>query len=224
VVNAGRDASPLERPERILREAVLRANRAILEAARDRPGQEGMGTTVVACLLRRQRLTVAHVGDSRLYRFRRGQLEQMTVDHSLNQELVERGYYTRLEARRAGNRNVITRALGVAAEVEVAVRQEPVADGDVFLLCSDGLTDMVDDHSIRYTLEQNREQLDHAADRLVQHANAQGGRDNISVILARASLQGRRPMDRLLALWSRASSLVQTTIRGLVARIRQLLA
>jgi PPM family protein phosphatase len=195
-----RNAPDMERADRVLRKAVLKANQAILEAARERPGQEGMGTTVVVCLLRRRRLTVAHVGDSRLYRFRRGQLEQLTVDHSLNQELLERGYYTKMEARRAGNRNVITRALGVGSEVEVALREEPVADGDVFLLCSDGLTDMIDDHSIRFALDKCGGRLEEAAERLIERANAQGGRDNISVILARASLHGLTVFDRLLTL------------------------
>lgn len=202
VVTTVRNASPLERGERLLQEAVSKANRAILDKARDNPDRQGMGTTIAICLFRRRRVTIAHVGDSRVYRLRRGQLERLTTDHSLNQELLDRGYYTRMEARRAGNRHVITRALGVGEQVEATLRNEPVAEGDVFLLCSDGLTDMMDDHSIRYALDSEGGDLERVVDNLVNRANELGGRDNISVILTRAgekdSTRGSSPVTRLL--------------------------
>ncbi|WP_406672097.1 Stp1/IreP family PP2C-type Ser/Thr phosphatase, partial [Natronospira sp.] len=183
VVSTVRNASPLERGDRLLEEAFQKANRSILDTARSDPERQGMGTTIVACLFRRRRVTIGHVGDSRAYRLRRGRMEQLTTDHSLNQELLDRGYYTRMEARRAGNRHVITRALGVRESVDVSLREESVAEGDLFMLCSDGLTDMMDDHSIRYALESRSGALEELADSLVDRANELGGRDNISVIL-----------------------------------------
>lgn len=202
VVTTVRNASPLERGQRLLQEAVGKANRAILDKARDDPDRRGMGTTLAICLFRRRRVSIAHVGDSRVYRLRRGRLERLTTDHSLNQELLDRGYYTRMEARRAGNRHVITRALGVAEEVEATLRDEPVAEGDIFLLCSDGLTDMMDDHSIRYALESADGDLNGVVDDLVDRANELGGRDNISVILIRAgrnaATAGGSPLSRVL--------------------------
>lgn len=202
VVTTVRNASPLERGQRLLQEAVGKANRAILDKARDDPDRRGMGTTLAICLFRRRRVSIAHVGDSRVYRLRRGRLERLTTDHSLNQELLDRGYYTRMEARRAGNRHVITRALGVAEEVEATLRDEPVAEGDIFLLCSDGLTDMMDDHSIRYALESTDGNLNGVVDDLVDRANELGGRDNISVILIRAgrnaATAGGSPLSRVV--------------------------
>lgn len=181
-----RTASAMEHPGRLLRDAVERANTVIHESAQDNPAQEGMGTTIVTSLIRGGRITVAHVGDSRLYRLRRNQLELLTRDHSLNQELLEQGYYTETEARRADNQHVVTRALGVREAVEVSLREETVAEGDLFLLCSDGLTDMVDEHSIRYTLELHRDNPEASVDQLIKRANQLGGRDNVAVIVARS--------------------------------------
>jgi len=193
VVQAVRNASALERGDRLLQEAIGKANRAILDKARENPEREGMGTTIVVCLFRKGRVTIAHVGDSRLYRLRRSKLQRLTTDHSLNQELLERGYYTRVEARQANNRHVITRALGINDYVEATIREEPVAEGDLFLLCSDGLTDMMDDHSIRYAMDKKDQDLDAMAVNLVRRANELGGRDNISVILTRADRVGVFP-------------------------------
>lgn len=211
VVSTVRNASPLERGQRLLQEAVGKANRAILDKARDDPDRRGMGTTLAICLFRRRRVSIAHVGDSRVYRLRRGRLERLTTDHSLNQELLDRGYYTRMEARRAGNRHVITRALGVAEEVEATLRDEPVAEGDIFLLCSDGLTDMMDDHSIRYALESADGDLNGVVDDLVNRANELGGRDNISVILIRA---GRNAATAGGSSLSRVLDGVKRLVRG----------
>ncbi|MDQ2068848.1 Stp1/IreP family PP2C-type Ser/Thr phosphatase [Natronospira bacteriovora] len=186
IVHTVQNASPMERGDRLLQEAIAKANRAILDKAKENPEREGMGTTIVVCLFRRGRVTIAHVGDSRVYRLRRSRLERLTTDHSLTQELLERGYYTRMEARQASNRHVITRALGINRQVDATINEEPVAEGDLFLLCSDGLTDMMDDHSIRYALDKKDQPLEEMATGLVRRANDLGGRDNISVILARA--------------------------------------
>ena len=165
--------------------AILRANETIWQVAQSQPQCAGMGTTLVVLLLYDNRLTVAHVGDSRMYRLRDGELEQVTLDHSLVQELVNRGFYTPEEAREATHKNIVTRALGIGEEVEYDVLEEVALPGDVFLLCSDGLNDMVDDPGIRAILLENLDNLDVAAERLVAAANESGGRDNVSVMLAR---------------------------------------
>ncbi len=172
----------------LLRDAIARANREIVAAARSQPRYDGMGTTVVAMLFRAGRVTIGHVGDSRAYRLRDGMLEQLTVDHSLLQELISRGVYTAEEAQDSPNRNVVTRALGVDREVDVDVRQDLAAPGDWYLLCSDGLNDMVRDRDIRLTLGAIDASLDAVTARLVAMANERGGRDNISVIVARAAV------------------------------------
>jgi len=165
--------------------AVVRANEAIFGAAQSQPQCAGMGTTLVVLLFYDNRLTVAHVGDSRMYRLRAGELDQITLDHSLVQELVNRGFYTPQEAREATHKNIVTRALGIGSEVEYDLLEEVALPGDVFLLCSDGLSDMVDDAGIRAILMENLDNLGKAADRLVKEANENGGRDNVSVMLAR---------------------------------------
>ena len=144
-----------------------------------------MGTTLVVVLFYDNRLTIEHVGDSRLYRLRDGTLEQITLDHSLVQELVSRGFYTPEEAREATHKNIVTRALGIAEAVEYDLQEEVAVPGDLFLICSDGLNDMIDDAAIRSILSDNRDNLDAAAEQLVASANEHGGRDNVSVQLAR---------------------------------------
>lgn len=165
--------------------AVVRANETIFQVAQSQPQCAGMGTTLVVLLFYDDRLTVAHVGDSRMYRLRDGEFEQITLDHSLVQELVNRGFYTPEEAREATHKNIVTRALGIGEDVEYDLLEEVALPGDTFLLCSDGLNDMVDDPTIRAILLENQDNLDAAADRLVGAANDNGGRDNVSVLLAR---------------------------------------
>jgi protein phosphatase len=143
-----------------------------------------MGTTVVAAAFYDQRLTIAHVGDSRLYRLRESRLEQVTTDHSLLQELIDKGFYTPEEAKQSLNKNLVTRAMGIEMGVSPDVQEDVVKAGDVYLLCSDGLSDLVDDEEIHAILV-DHEGLEEAAQRLVQRANEKGGKDNISVILAR---------------------------------------
>ena len=173
----------LTRPGIILRDAIARANMIIHHTAKSQEQCEGMGTTVVAGLLYDNKVIMAHVGDSRMYRLRGERFEQVTLDHSLLQELVDRGFYTPEEAQRVTNKNYVTRALGVEPSVEVEVHEEPVQRGDYLLLCSDGLTDMVEDEDIHLTISTFGANLDTVAKQLVQLANDNGGRDNVSVLL-----------------------------------------
>jgi PPM family protein phosphatase len=194
----------LSRPGILLRDSIHRANKIIYQTALTQPNCEGMGTTVVAGLFFDDKLTIAHVGDSRMYRLRDSRLEQVTQDHSLMQELVSRGFYTPEEAARAAAKNFVTRALGVEPTVEVEVTEIPVARDDLFLLCSDGLSDMVEDDDIQLTISTFGANLETLAKQLVLLSNENGGRDNISVVLARV-LDGfparRGMMDRLLGLF-----------------------
>lgn len=176
-------ASGLSRPAIILRDAIARANKIINQTAKTQPQCEGMGTTVVTALFYDNKIIVAHVGDSRLYRLRGERFEQVTMDHSLLQELVDRGFYTPEEAQRVTNKNYVTRALGVEPTVEVEIREEPVQRGDCYVLCSDGLSDMIEDEDIHLTISTFGANLDTVSKQLVQLANDNGGRDNISVLL-----------------------------------------
>jgi protein phosphatase len=169
----------------LLRQTLESAHSAIYQAAQNQPQYAGMGTTVVACLLRDDGMSIAYAGDSRLYRLRAGELKQITQDHSLLEEAVAQGLYSREDAGRRLRRNVLTRALGVEPTVKVDLIEEDLHCGDVVLLCSDGLTDMVGDEGIRLILMQFADPLDAAAEALVREANERGGKDNISVALAR---------------------------------------
>jgi protein phosphatase len=174
----------LMRQSILLRDAVTRANKLIHQTARSQPQCEGMGTTIAACLFYDNRVSLAHVGDSRIYRFRRGRLEQLTMDHSLLQELVDKGYYSQEEAARSTNRNYVTRALGVEPAVQVAIQEDQAQPGDIYLLCSDGLPDMVEDEDIHLTISTFIANLDVVGQQLIQLSNDHGGKDNVSVILA----------------------------------------
>jgi protein phosphatase len=198
------DGSGLSRPGILLRDAIQRANKIIYQTAKTQPNCEGMGTTVVAGLFFDDKLTIAHVGDSRMYRLRDGKLEQVTKDHSLLQELVARGFYTPEEAQRAANKNYVTRALGVEPTVDVEIATVPVDKDDVYLVCSDGLSDMVDDTDIQLTLNTFGANLETVARQLVQLSNDNGGRDNVSVVLVRvldAFPAQRRVIDRILGIF-----------------------
>jgi len=170
----------------VLRDAITRANKIIYQTAHSQSSCEGMGTTIVACLFYDNRISIAHVGDSRLYRVRNNRLEQVTMDHSLLQELVDRGFYSREEAERSTNRNYVTRALGVEMSVDVDLQEVVVEPDDVYLLCSDGLPDMVDDEDIHLTISTFSANLDTVGQQLVQLSNDHGGKDNISVMLIKA--------------------------------------
>lgn len=175
--------SGLMRQSIVLRDAVYRANKIIYQTAQSQTHCEGMGTTIVACMFFDNKVSVAHVGDSRAYRLRDGELIQLTMDHSLLQELVDRGFYSAEEAQRSTNRNYVTRALGVEPTVEVEVHEHEVLPEDIYLLCSDGLPDMVEDEDIHLTISTFSANLDTAGKQLVQLSNDQGGKDNISIIL-----------------------------------------
>ncbi len=176
--------SGLMRQSIILRDAVYRSNKIIFQTAQSQTHCEGMGTTIVACMFYDNKVSIAHVGDSRAYRLRGGQLDQMTLDHSLLQELVDRGFYSEEEAQRSTNRNYVTRALGVEPTVEVEVHEYDVLPDDVYLLCSDGLPDMVEDDDIHLTISTFNASLDVVGQQLIDLANDHGGRDNVSVMLA----------------------------------------
>ena len=176
--------SGLMRQSIILRDAIYRSNKIIFQTAQSQTHCEGMGTTIVACMFYDNKVSVAHVGDSRAYRMRGGQLEQVTLDHSLLQELVDRGFYSQEEAQRSTNRNYVTRALGVEPTVEVEVHEYDVLPDDIYLLCSDGLPDMVEDDDIHLTISTFNASLDVVGQQLIDLANDHGGRDNVSVMLA----------------------------------------
>ena len=169
----------------LVKDAVVHANDQIFRIAQSDFECQGMGTTVIVCLFHDHRLTIGHVGDSRLYRFRERKLEQMTRDHSLIQELIDRGLYTPEEAMATTPKNLVTRALGIEASVDVDIIEQPVMPGDIYMLCSDGLNDMVDDEEIHLTLSKYSANLVQTAQELVAFANKKGGKDNISVILVR---------------------------------------
>jgi len=168
----------------VLRDAVTRANKIIFQTAQSQTHCEGMGTTLVAAIFYDDKVSIAHVGDSRAYRLRNQKFEQLTLDHSLLQELVDRGFYSEEEAQRSTNRNYVTRALGVEPSVEVEVQEFEVLTDDIYLLCSDGLPDMVEDEDIHLTISTFNASLDVVGQQLVQLTNDHGGRDNVSVMLA----------------------------------------
>lgn len=179
--------SGLMRQSIILRNAIVRANKIIWQTAQTQSQYQGMGTTIVCCLFYDDRVSIAHVGDSRVYRLRGDQFEQLTLDHSLLQELVDRGFYSPEEASRSSNRNYVTRALGVEEGVDVEIQEEVVRESDVYLMCSDGLCDMVEDEDIHLTISTFSANLDMVGEQLIQLANDNGGRDNVSVSLARVT-------------------------------------
>ncbi|MDH5473272.1 MAG: Stp1/IreP family PP2C-type Ser/Thr phosphatase [Gammaproteobacteria bacterium] len=164
--------------------AIKEANSVIYQASRRNEHYEGMGTTIVVLLFYDNRYTVAHVGDSRLYRVRNNQLELLTHDHTLLQELVDRGLYTKEEARESMKKNLVTRAVGVSATVEIDLMEDAAAVNDIYLLCSDGLNDMIEDSLIEDTIINYRSDLNKIAAELVKQAKQHGGKDNVSTLLA----------------------------------------
>ncbi|MCX5804751.1 MAG: Stp1/IreP family PP2C-type Ser/Thr phosphatase [Proteobacteria bacterium] len=164
--------------------AIRLANQAVFEASRGNVQFHGMGTTIAAVLITGKRLSIAHVGDSRVYLIRSGGIEQLTDDHSIVSEQVKRDIITREQARESEMKNILTRALGVAEDVEVDLGELSLFDNDVLLLCSDGLTNMVDDNGIISTVEAFHDPSE-ACGRLADMANKNGGNDNITVIIAR---------------------------------------
>lgn len=165
--------------------AIKEANSVIYHAAQNNTNYEGMGTTVVVLLFYDNRISVAHVGDSRLYRMRDENLEQLTRDHTLIQELLDRGFYSEEEAQQSMNKNLVTRAVGVNPEVEVDLLEDVGQPHDIYLLCSDGLNDMIDDGLIGDIMINYHKNIDRIATELVKQANEHGGKDNVSALLAK---------------------------------------
>jgi serine/threonine protein phosphatase PrpC len=169
---------------------IQEANRRIYARARADAETSGMGTTLTAALVEPDRVTIGHVGDSRAYRIRGGQLEQLTEDHSLVADLMRSGRLTREEADSHPQRSVITRALGTDPEVDVDTIAVDAQPGDVFLLCSDGLTTMVEDEAILRMVRESAT-LEAAGKSLVKAANRRGGEDNVTVVLFAVEPEGR---------------------------------
>jgi protein phosphatase len=168
-----------------VQDAVLAANQQVYKAAENNPEHKGMGTTIVVLQFYNNSFSLAHIGDSRCYRLRAKNFEQITKDHSLLQELIDRGFYTPEEARNSMNKNLVTRALGIDPIVMPDIQEDIVLKNDVYLLCSDGLTDLVEDEDIYLTIMQFSANLEEVAKQLITKANQKGGKDNISVMLCR---------------------------------------
>ena len=200
--------SPIQRDEAsgeelaitLLNNSIHRANASIYQAAQSQAQYAGMGTTVVAALFYDNRVATGHVGDSRLYRLRGESLELITRDHSLLQEQIDSGVISIEQARHSQNRNLVTRAVGIDAEVMPEIHVHEVLPGDIYLLCSDGLNDMVEDDDIQSIVYAMQGNLALAAEQLIQTANDNGGRDNVSVILVKVKQAFAQPSSFLARL------------------------
>ncbi|MBS1889586.1 MAG: Stp1/IreP family PP2C-type Ser/Thr phosphatase [Actinobacteria bacterium] len=183
VVEAFDHQLPDAPPERVLRETIEGANRTIHSLAGKDPNLSGMGTTTTAAIVDEQaeEVAIGHVGDSRAYRLRRGKLERLTRDHSLVEEMRRKGQLTEAQAEDHPQRSIITRSVGPEPEVDVDLQTVPAQSGDIFLICSDGLTTMLDEEHIERILARATS-MPNAVRALVDEANRAGGRDNISVI------------------------------------------
>ncbi len=183
VMNPDIDSGYLE-----LEQAVNHANNSIFSAVEQKVGSEGMATTIVVVIFCDDRALFAHLGDSRLYRLSSKGLEQLTSDHSIIQELVDQGmFFSIREAMEAGvPNNVLTRGLGVEQHIRLDIGEAILREEDIYLLCSDGLTNMVSDAQITELIRSNSHCLEQAGDQLIRTALENGGIDNISLVLARA--------------------------------------
>lgn len=186
---------------------MIRANAVVHAAAQASAVHYGMGTTLALAVFRGDRVVLAHVGDSRIYRLRFNRLQLLTRDDSLLRDQIDLGYIAAAEAVGTHNRNLVTRAVGIGAEVVPHLRDEAALPGDVYLLCSDGLNDLVDDADIELVLQTVRANAPLAAQLLVQAAKDNGGLDNVSVIVVRvddpAAKPARPPWWRRLLAWLR---------------------
>ncbi|NDP42203.1 MAG: Stp1/IreP family PP2C-type Ser/Thr phosphatase [Aromatoleum sp.] len=169
----------------LLQQQIGAANKSIYEAAQSRPECAGMGTTIVTAVFCGNRVSIGHIGDSRCYRMRGEKLEQLTHDHSLLQEQIDSGVLTAEQAKFSLNKNLVTRALGIEAIVPADIVEYRIEANDIYLLCSDGLTDMVEPDVVHTIVDENRTDLALAAAELIDVANQNGGRDNVSVVLVR---------------------------------------
>ena len=194
----------------IVEGVVKKANKAIYQEGRQREqrvlgGQahaQAMGSTLALLLFRNNQVTLAHVGDSRIYRLRANRLELMTHDHSLLQEQIDLGFLTTEAAATSHNRHLVTRGLGLQPDVDVTLEVSEALPGDLYLVCSDGLNDMVDNSDIELVLDSLHANLPLAASQLVMIANDNGGDDNISVILAKVRSQTPPDAEKKSGLFS----------------------
>ncbi|HEY0269254.1 MAG TPA: Stp1/IreP family PP2C-type Ser/Thr phosphatase [Methyloradius sp.] len=177
--------SEMQAESQLVIDAVAKANESIYNVSQTQPQCAGMGTTLVVGLFTNNKLIAGHIGDSRMYRLRQGELVQITEDHSLLQEQLNSGLITPEQAKYSNNKNLVTRALGIDPEVELELHEHDVLPEDIYLLCSDGLSDLVPDEEINITLGTLSANLELAANQLIQMANDNGGKDNISVILVK---------------------------------------
>jgi len=168
-----------------IQEAIEFANDLVFRKSTEDVELRGMGTTLVVILFYDNRFSLAHIGDSRCYRYRNKSLSQITKDHSLLQELIDRGFYTPEEASKSLNKNLVTKALGIDSTISPDVQEDLALKNDIYLLCSDGLTDLVEDEYISLTIKRFSDNLEEAAKQLITKANQNGGKDNISVILCK---------------------------------------
>jgi PPM family protein phosphatase len=201
IIQPLQNASPIDRDEEtgeelavaLLGRSIHKANASIFQAAKNEAQYAGMGTTIVSALFYDNRVVVGHVGDSRLYRLRGETLESITRDHSLLQEQIDCGMISVENARHSQNKNLVTRAVGIEADVIPEIHLHDVQVGDIYLLCSDGLNDMVEDDDIQSILYAMQGNLALAAEQLIQTANDNGGRDNVSVILVKVRQEFEQP-------------------------------
>lgn len=185
---------------RWLTDAIAFANTRVLEAAQQHEEYLGMGTTALVVMSHQDKLLIAHVGDSRVYRFRQDELTQMTRDHSVLQGQIDAGLISQKDAQFSPIKNLITRAVGAQEEIEIEIHDHQMEEGDVYLLCSDGLTDMLNHDEIHHILHQHSTRLEHCCQALIDSANNFGGRDNISVILCKViQLHQRSFMESIFA-------------------------
>ena len=182
----------------ILNESLVLANKVIYEAANSQPEYSGMGTTVASLLLGVENIAIAHVGDSRIYLIRENSIEQLTEDHSFVVEQIKRGVITSEEAEKSGMKNIITRALGAEELLTPTLDEIIPFDNDIFLICSDGLTDLVTDDELLEIILRNRHVLDHAIQNLLDKANEKGGKDNITAILISIECRSRKKLTHYL--------------------------
>lgn len=169
----------------ILYRALHHANQQVYDSAHDSKECMGMGTTVSAAWFHDGKVSIAHIGDSRIYRYRDYRLDLLTTDHTVVQELVDHGFYTLEEAKASEQRNIVTRALGIDPAVNIDLYDYDVRAGDIYLLCSDGLTDMVDDLDVANILRRSSTDLEYGSVELINKALTNGGKDNVTVIVVR---------------------------------------
>ncbi|HJX32409.1 MAG TPA: Stp1/IreP family PP2C-type Ser/Thr phosphatase [Thermodesulfobacteriota bacterium] len=194
------DNQNLSREVQILNESLMLANQVIYEAANSQPEYFGMGTTVASLLLGRENIAIAHVGDSRIYLIRENSIERLTEDHSLVMEQFKRGIISAQEAEKSEMKNIITRALGAEELLTPTVDELIPFNNDLFLICSDGLTDLVTDDELLEIILKSRHVLDQAAQNLIDKANEKGGKDNITAILVNIKCRSRKKLTQYLYL------------------------